>query len=97
MRDGGGWEADRAIDALVERPVAATGAHAQLAPAFRFAPDFVAGIHGRGRKVNLVCKRLVRRQRPDLLLDLPAAVLFAPRDGVDDKKVFHIYLPVNFL
>ena len=83
---------DGAVDALVERAVAAAGIHPQLLAGSGFRLDLCARVHGRGRDIDLVSIRAALEREARLLGHVFAPVL-AAGDGVDDEQMFHSSIP----
>ena len=77
-----------AVDALVERAVAAAGIHPQLLAGGRLSGDLGACIHGRGRDIDLVSV-LTALERAARLLGNVFAPVLAAGDGIDDEQMFH--------
>ena len=88
MRHGDVAAAGGAVDALVERPVAAAGIHPQLLAGGRLRGDLGACIHGRGRDIELVSVLAALKRAARLLGNVFAPVL-AAGDGIDDEQMFH--------
>ena len=83
---------DGAVDALVERAVAAAGIHPQLLAGGGLGRDLRARIHGRGRDVDLVGVRAALERKARLLGHKFMPVL-AAGDGVDNEQMFHSSIP----
>mgnify|MGYP007030343202 CR=1 FL=1 len=83
---------DGAVDALVERAVAAAGIYPQLLAGSGLGLDLRARIHGRGRDVDLIGVRAALEREARLLGHVFMPVL-AAGDGVDDEQMFHSSIP----
>ena len=88
VRHGNIAAAGGAVDALVERAVAAAGIHPQLLAGGRLRGDLGACIHGRGRDIDLVSVLAALKRAARLLGNVFAPVL-AAGDGIDDEQMFH--------
>ena len=88
VRHGDIAAAGGAVDALVERAVAAAGIHPQLLAGSGLRRDFCARVHGRGGDVDLVSVRAALKRAARLLGHVFAPVL-AAGDGIDDEQMFH--------
>ena len=88
MRHGDVAAADCAVDALVERPVAAAGIHPQLLAGGRLSGDLGTRVHGRGRDIDLVSVLTALECETRLLGHVFAPVL-AAGDGIDDEQMSH--------
>ena len=88
VRHGDIAAAGGAVDALVERAVAAAGIHPQLLAGGRLRGDLGACIHGRGRDIDLVSVLTALECETRLLGNVFAPVL-AGGDGIDDEQMFH--------
>ena len=83
---------DGAVDALVERAVAAAGIHPQLLAGSGLGRDLRARVHGRGGDVDLIGVRAALEREARLLGHVFVPVL-AAGDGVDDEQMFHSSIP----
>ena len=81
-----------AVDALVERAVAAAGIHPQFLAGSGLRRDFCARVHGRGGDIDLVSVRAALEREARLLGHVFVPVL-AAGDGVDDEQMFHSSIP----
>ena len=88
VRHGDIAAAGGAVDALVERAVAAAGIHPQLLAGGRLRGDLGTRVHGRGRDIDLVSV-LTALERAACLLGNVFAPVLAAGDGIDDEQMFH--------